>query len=906
MKKRLLIILPLITLLAGCNNISDLFFWQKKDVIDLSYEEGTNANKTNTKGEIGDFELLAPGEGVIVNKEPTFSWSASENAITYTLEVCSSESFYSESTSIVYAKETNISTTSFKLSASLKQKNTTYYWRVTAVNEYNAKSVGKEKVSEVKSFYYQAEIQGEIDIGVGEAEDWVLHKVGSYADISVDHNDFFGVGDQDSLVITFEKENTNQGPGFEKSDGWLDVQKAVEKDFYGPDAIFCNFYFMGHDSTILIRVIDEDGELWYKQVKFSQDARQMVLLKFEDFTLRTRDTVVQNEVFDYQHIQAIEVCFEQTFGDGCCIVGGIKCVKFEDYSDFFITKLDFNSVPRTKWISENYDFEETISGDGYELKLEYSATSGFNGNEKGMGSYGYGFTKIPVEKYFSDGNAIKVKIKYTGYTSNANAIIRIYEPDTDRWSFTQPYSTLSTTEFTEYTIPFMAFDQSSISEGKRQFYYISQIQFGLNNCYGSGTVTYKDFEIVTLPPVSQNPRVVGSDGVIENFDTYAHRNQAYEVWETSVANKDEGIFISSEDRFNNGTNVYTGKFTYKSDMSMATYDMYTNVKVEGLNALKFLIKDKSVPNTGTPYTQSMTGEDVSPTCVLQVVLKDGRWYRYVIEKVPRKWTEYVIPFTDFTLYQGIELDTSDPIESQNVVNFALGLQYFYKVNYLGETISYPLYTQNNPVFIDEIMFASGAEQKETVLENELHPDENARTLVDDFEYQNQDALSLRWFGMNHHDYENLYLSNEVSSEGDSHSMKLDYKGAVSPGYAHYPTIGSDVLCKAISFDMKGDDLATVYINFYIKSGSTTRLYRHTITKPASSWNRYVVGFSSTNFNQIEGSTQALGDKAIQNLQRLSIGIVDNSGTEVSSIYIDNIAFVNNGVAFSTKTITPIA
>ena len=86
--------------------------------------------------------------------------------------------------------------------------------------------VGKEKMSEVSSFVYNVESEGEVDIGVGEAEDWTLHKVGSYADISIDHNDFFGTGDQDSLKITFEKENTGEGPI--TSVGWLDVQKAVE------------------------------------------------------------------------------------------------------------------------------------------------------------------------------------------------------------------------------------------------------------------------------------------------------------------------------------------------------------------------------------------------------------------------------------------------------------------------------------------------------------------------------------------------------------------------------------------------------------------------------------------------------------------------------------------------------
>ena len=39
------------------------------------------------------------------------------------------------------------------------------------------------------------------------------------------------------------------------------------------------------------------------------------------------------------------------------------------------------------------------------------------------------------------------------------------------------------TEFTEFTVPYMAFDQSSMNEGKRQFYYILNLQFGLEGEY---------------------------------------------------------------------------------------------------------------------------------------------------------------------------------------------------------------------------------------------------------------------------------------------------------------------------------------------------------------------------------------------------------------------------------------
>ena len=917
MKKRLLLLIPAIALLAGCDikeinqsvikwtneNIINTAFPFLKNPTKLEFEEGKNLTQAHQKGALGDFNLLTPATGAIVDGEPTFTWSKSENAVYYNLEVCSSDTFDRTSGSIVFAEETNISSTSFKLSASLKQKNTTYYWRVTAVNEFNSKAVGKQKVSEVKSFYYQVDGTGEIPIEIGEKEDWVLHEVGSYADISIDSSDFFGTGDQDSLVISFEKEHTSQGPV--TSIGWLDVQKSIERDFIGTDAFYCNFYFMGHDSTILIRIIDQDGELWYKQVKFSMDAKQVALLKFSEFTLRTRDTVVQNEVFNYEHIRAIEVCFEQTFGDGCCIIGGMKCVKYDDYSNMFIQKLNFNLIPLNEWVSESYDFAETISEDGSELTLEYSTTAGFNGNEKGMNNYGYGFSKIPLKRYFAEGNGVKVKIKTTGSIGNANAIIRIYEPDRDRWSFTQPYSSLTVGEFTEFTIPFMAFDQSSIVEGKRQFYYIENLQFGLNNCYGSGTITYKDFEIVTLPSVSKNPIIVGEDGIIENFDEYNYRTEAYMHWETSVDNKDEGIFLASEERYHDATNKFAGKFTYKADMSMAAYDTYLTVNAVGKNAIKFWIKDasiKNIPDNAPASIKNLSLDDIVAKVVLQIALNDGRWYRYVIEKAPRRWTEYTIPFADFSLYQGIELDTSDPKESQNVVNFAFGLQYFY----MNGAVGYPLYTQNNPVYMDNIMFTTATEAKTEALEMELHPDETTKvTLVDNFEYANNASLANHWFGLNKHDYEHLELSNDVSTEGGTHSMKLDYKGANSPSYATYPTVGSDVTCKAISIDIKGDGVATIYLNFYIRSGNNLHQYRHTISNPATGWDRYVIGFGTTNFQSLT-SGPALGQNSMQNLARLTFGIVNNSGTEVSSIYVDNVQFLLNGVSYSTKTTTPIA
>ena len=203
MKRRFLLALPLLaSLLAGCG-------------VELKFDNGQDLTVSHQKGALGDFSLEAPAANAICHDLPTFTWTESANAVSYTLEVCSENTFDATSSSVIYAKETNIAATSFKLTSTLRKKNISYFWRVTAVNEFNSKTVGKEKVSEIRTFRYEVESSDEIDIGVGEKGDWALHEAGSYADISVDHNDFFGTGDSDSLVITFTKEDTLNGTGIE-------------------------------------------------------------------------------------------------------------------------------------------------------------------------------------------------------------------------------------------------------------------------------------------------------------------------------------------------------------------------------------------------------------------------------------------------------------------------------------------------------------------------------------------------------------------------------------------------------------------------------------------------------------------------------------------------------------------
>lgn len=899
MKKINLLYLAFASLLVcGCGDEHVTIDDYSPTTIDLSFENNSAFNQTTNKNDLGSFNLLTPSANSHVTSDPTFTWEPCDNASTYTLEVCTLSTFPNNNDSVPYIKESNISTTSFKLSTKLKLKNTTYYWRVTAVNPFN-KTASTKLCNTVFSFVYDSLNAGEIDIDIGEAEDWTRHEVGSYGEVTIDRNDFFGTGNSNSVVFTFDKEHTNQG--IVLSDGWLIFTRNLDMDLYGTDSLYFNFYYSGNDAQAVIRIIDSDGEYWFKNIQISQNAKQTVLMKFDEFVQRTNDVTVQNETFDYEHIQALEIVFEKSFGDGCCVLGGIKAVNYSDYSDMFISSFDFNSFESSSWVDDNYTFDKQVSADGSELILTYSNKANY-GNDAGIN--GYGFKKITLNRYFTSGNALKFKVKYTGYKDNSsNAVIRIYEEDKDRWSYEQPLSSLVLGEYAELTVPFCAFASSQVEgDGNRQFGYILNIQFGVSGVYGSGTISFKDVEVVATPDLSTNKRIIDSTGVIEDFDNYSYRSQIYENWEQSKENKDEGIFVDSTNKYNNGVNQKTGLFYYKSDMGMATYDTYIDVQYEGGNSIKFWAKDASSKSDNASLLY-LKKSDVAAKMTIQLALKDGRWYRYTIEKLNKLWTEYVISFDDFELFSGVETDVSDPFVSQNVVNFAFGVQYFY---YTQQGKSFPVYTSKNNVFVDEIKFVKDEATVINALEEELHLDESGTTvLIDDMEYASEAALKNRWFGTKGYDYENVHLSNNVSSEGGSHSMQLDYNGYVSPSYATYPVFGDDVTAKALVLDICGDNKATMYINFYIKSGTSAIQYRYTITLLESGWHRYAIGFSL--FAVVEGTGGSLTTQSFLSLQKMTFGLVDNDGGSVSSVYIDNVKTDNTkALGYYANTVTPLS
>ena len=872
MNKKVLILLPLIAmLLTGCNKSSAKAF-------DFDAVDSNTLTTTTQSGQIGAFDLVSPTNNSIVDEVPVFEWTAAENATKYTLEVCSSMQFASDLEAVDYYSQKNIVTTKFQINANLTHLNSNYYWRVFAYND------SKQEVmsTSVFTFYMKAPEVEEVPFDLGNADDWSVHQVGSRADISIDNTDFFGTGDE-SLVISFTEEYTHQGNVM--SDGWIVVTRTIEKSIYGTDSLFFNMYYAGQDSTIFIRLVDRDNEYWYAPVQLSNNAKQTVILRFEDFIQRTRDVPVANEHFDYERIKYMEVVFEKTFGDGVFLLSGVKAIKFDNYRDRYIETLDFSKFTEADWVYEAYEFEKEINET--ELTLNYYGT-----NDMGKPKInGYGFAKLVAHRYLYSGDAIKLNVKYTG-NAGSNIVIRIYEEDTDRWSYKIPFNTLTVGEYSEILIPFKAFAKSSIlGDGRRQFYYIINLQFGLEGQYSTGSITFKDFQIVKSEDYIDTPyRVVGNDGVIETFDNYNSSSELFLSWQVTDVNKDEYMTLNTVNKLGGTTNPYCGQFEYKADMEPAQYTL--PMKVNGsFKAFSIWMKDASMKWADDKYSHLTY---VSPKVNMYITLNSGEIYRYTIEVLDRIWYKYNIPFDSFELTNKEDLPhPPNDIEAEAIDSFTLAFQYFY---YDVNGRPAPTYADDNPVYLDNLMFTEDAEFSKISLEKIVHQIDNIATLDDFEDYSTTDDLLYFWTHGREYEYQNMELSSDVSSQGGHYSVKLQYRtNSDSPAYYISPNIADDVKGKGIRFDMKGDGKATVYVNIYLNINGTTVQYRTTISTVADVWKEYCIGFDigNGNFAVIAGpSGRALTYRDLIYVSRVSFGMVkyNESSAYLSEIYVDNIRF----------------
>ena len=870
MKKLLLGLFILPLLLTGCNNVAP--------VTESESFETTSIDHPRKSGDIGAFNLLSPANDFSTSSGFTFTWEEATNSDYYEIEIATTMNFVTDDEDEVYLRQSNIANPKYDLSFSLPTKDARYYWKVTAINRDH-----KRKCADNGTFYYESSNVGELEIAIEEEQDWVLHPEGSYADISIDRNDFFGTG-KDSLAIVFDKEHTSRG--VPSSDGWIVITKNEDRELYGTDSFYFNFYYSGHDATILVRVLDYDGEYWHHKVQVSNNAKQTIVMRYQDCTLRTAGTNIFNRKFDWQHIRYFEIVFERTFGDGICLFSDIKAVQFNNYKNMFMDKMDFKSTPMSEWTYENYNFGKTISDDGTELTLSFSKDDGFNG---------YGFQNANVYKFFIQGDALRMKVKYTGASSTSVFYFRILEEDNDRWQFKMPFTDLVKDDYKELIIPLKAFQRVEYmnGDGAKQFFFIQKFNIGLANTYSSGTLSVKDIEVIKIDDVIENrKRTVSSEGLIEDFNDYNIYTEMYYYWDQSVENKDESMKLDKVHKAGGSTNKYCAEFDYKADMEMAVYQLYMDSKqCTDKNALQIWLKDASVRfNDNFPHLKD---EDIAAEMTIQLTMDSGEWYRYVIDHVKKEWSVYTISFNDFTCVNEDDLiDEAQPLSSEHIIHMAFGFKYLY---YDAEGNHVPTYAIANPVYIDEIYFKNATESSIIELDTTIKPDTDDQgnvttTTIETMEQytESKDVFDL-WSYVTEKEYNLMELSNDVSSEGGVHSLMMQYKGSDSVSYDRISQFSNTVIAKGFCIDIKGDGKATVYLNLNWRSGTTLYKMRYTLTNIPTEWTHYEIGFDY--FKDVNGSDKTISKNYAKSIESISFGIV-NSDKSQSQIYVDNIKLTN--------------
>ena len=914
MKKRFLALLLLPLMIGACSGQNG------GSIPDYSYNN-QSINHERKTGELAEFNLLGPDDGFVVEGNYTFTWEGHTNVDYYFLEIASTEGFVTNDNDEVYVKESNISNNRFDLNYSLPKKDVTYYWRVTAINKDH-----RQLCNNAATFFYKAVNEGELEIKIEDEQDWILHKEGSYADISIDRTNFFGNG-KDSLAIVFDKEHTNQG--IPSSDGWIVVTKNEDRELYGTDALYFNFYYSGHDATVLMRFLDYDGEYWHKQVQIANNSKQTIVMRYQDFELRTAGTNVFNRRFDWEHIRSFEVVFERTFGDGVCLISDVKGVKFNNYKNMFMEKMDFRSTDPANWTYENFDFRNdmSISEDGNEITLAYNTSAGFNG---------YGFQNVNVYKFFVEGDALRMKVKYTGTGNSAMFYFRILEEDNDRWQFKTPFSYFERDAYKELIIPLKAFQRTDYmtGDGAKQFYYIQKFNIGLADNYTSGTLSIKDLEVINVAdlfpdPDPNNPeiespivegegiarRTLSSDGMIEDFENYNIYTEIYYYWKQSTVNKDEAMKLDKNHRVISKDNKYCGEFDYKADMEMAQYQLYLDSKaVVGKNAFSIWLKDASIKFDNDAAVSYLNEDDIKAELTIQLTMDSGEWYRYIIPAVEKEWTNYTLAFddlmvrdeeTDEVLHNGWFVDNADsiingvqPLSSEHIIHIGFGFKYLY---YDQQGNHHPTYAIANPVYLDNVCFTNASETTVEEIASTIKEDvddPNKVTVETMEDYDTTDEIFDYWSYGSDKSYNSITLDNEVSSQGGNHSIKMHYKGSDSVSYARATQFARSVTAKGVCLDIKGDAKATVYLNLNWRVSSSSLLkMRLAINMMNNVWMHYELGFDL--FKDVNGSSNSIASADAKNIESISFGIVNTDGSE-SDIYVDNIRLLKN-IGYNTNT-----
>ena len=349
-------------------------------------------------------------------------------------------------------------------------------------------------------------------------------------------------------------------------------------------------------------------------------------------------------------------------------------------------------------------------------------------------------------------------------------------------------------------------------------------------------------------------------------------------------------------------------------MEMAQYQLYLDsTAVVGKNAFSLWLKDNSIKFAGDAAVEYLDENDIKAEMTIQLTMDSGEWYRYIIDGVEKEWTNYTLAFDDmmvkdekgnithngwFLENEKSLVDDAKPLASDHIIHIGFGFKYLY---YDQAGNHHPTYAIANPVYLDNICFTNASatsivEIPSTIKEDTDNPD---RITVETMErYQNTDEIFDFWSYGNAQSYNEISLSDEVSSQGESKSIKMHYQGGTSVSYVRATQFARTVTAKGICLDIKGDSKATVYVNLNWRVSSSTLLkMRYELHMMNSVWMHYEIGFDL--FKDVNGSQNTIASADAKSIESISFGIVNNDGS-ASDIYVDNIRLLKN-IEYDTNT-----
>ena len=830
---------------------------------------------TFIRGDIGSFSAETPTNGETVWSIPVLSWTAAENAATYDLEIASTTDFLLDDE--LYIKKTGIVDTHYNLLADLR-KNQTYYWRVTAVNRNDSRYID----GEVNSFYYEATLSEEIPLAIGYADEWKVHEVGSKATVSLDHKNFFK-NEKESLKVSFDREDTQRGPAFVESNGWVVVTRSLETEFYGVDAFYFNFYYAGNDAAAYFRVIDEDNEYWVAPIKLATNSKQTVIIRFDEFVLRTKGTPVMNEEFDYNYLKSVELVFERVDGDGIAYFSDLRAIRYSNYEFMFVEELDFETYEPTVKEGSYFNFTNTPKEDGKALTVAFTTNPEVPGDE-----LGYGFTGVKVNRMLAKGDAFSFDLDLSGIdTKNYNLLIRVVEEDNDVWQFMIPAADVPADG--KMLVPFAAFTLATggfKGDGIKQFYFIKQIVFGVQKLYQAGSFTVSNFSLASLADVYGEElytTTVGEDGVLENFESYENFYEVYYKWETSTANKDEAIQTYVDPAL--GVKNVAARFGYKTDLPEARYTIKLADQVKGFTAIEISAKDESILNADATMIVYLQGDP-------------DELYSYTIDKLPDEWKSYTIPLADFSLTA--DSFGSSTITCERITEVSIAFQYYYQKKGIFDFSDPAQYNSGNHVCVDNICFVNATEYEVKDVSNKIKPSasDSKIAVISDFDDDTEETLI--WEAVTVADRAKLLLS-ETTAPGSGKSLSMGYKCKEETIYSANIAVDSSVKANGITLLMKGDAHASkAVVVLYLSYNSKVLKYQTTIDAIAADWTVYSLGFGA--FTQTEGDTLTLTQNHAQYVTQIVINYKNYDAADyyTSAILLDEIVF-NGKIEIGAKT-----